>query len=552
MKTLLLFLTVFAFFLTPTETAFAESPNRERSFDAQHYVIRLSFDQNRKKVFGNSTIRLKPLSDNFKLVELDANRRIKFRSITLENSNSKLKYKHVKDKLFINLHRAYKRSDTISLHLKYETKPKKGIRFVDARRENGKVIRSRQIWTQGETEETHHWLPSFDFPSDKATTEQFITVKNGETVIANGELIGKTRGSENTVTFHYRMSVPQSLYLTSFVVGKYLKVSDTYKNIPLGYYVYPGQITLVPKAYGKTKDMFRIFEQLTGVDYPFNKYDQTVVANFNIGGMENITATTMSDSEIALARFDTARSTVEDLVAHELAHSWFGNLVTCKNWAELWLNEGFATFMEAAYREQMYGRKDYIRKIHDDAATYFSYASARSFVQHGLFNLKADPKDDDTMFDPISYQKGSAVIHTLREEVGEGAFWRGINLYLKRHKFANVESNDLQKAFEETSGKDLKWFFDQWVKAEGYPQIEVRQVYSAKTKTLTLEFRQNHQSNANTPRAFRLPMNIEIRSFSYKEITPIVIDQRVQTFSFKLDEKPDRVSVDSSYKISSN
>ena len=132
-----------------------------------------------------------------------------------------------------------------------------------------------------------------------------------------------------------------------------------------------------PQAYGKTKDMMRIFEGLTGIDFPYNKYDQTMVANFNFGGMENITATTMADSEIMLAKFPFARGLVEDLVSHELAHSWFGNLVTCRNWAELWLNESFATYMEAAYREKMYGRAAYLSKIQDDADQYFVYCFAQ-------------------------------------------------------------------------------------------------------------------------------------------------------------------------------
>jgi len=549
MKTLLLSFSVLLFWVSPSLGALNESFNRERSFDAQHYTIRLRFDRRSKKVYGDSTINLKPLADNFKTVELDASKNIKFESIKLEPSGIPLEFKKTNNKILITLDKYYGKSDLISIRMVYETKPKKGIYFVNALKRKGKTIRSAQIWTQGESQETHHWLPSFDFPSDKATTEQFITVENGETVIANGELINKTPNSNRTVTYHYKMPVPHSLYLTSFVVGNYVKVSETYKDIPLNYYVYPGQKSIVSKAYGKTKDMFRIFEQLTGVDYPYNKYDQTIVADFNFGGMENITATTMSDSEIMLARFDFGRSVVEDLVAHELAHSWFGNLVTCKNWAELWLNEGFASFMEAAYREKMYGRKDYIRKIRDDAGAYFSYASSFSSNQHGLFNRRADPNDDDTMFDPISYQKGSAVIHTLREEIGEEAFWDGINLYLKRHKFDNVEAVDLQNAFEETSGKKLQWFFDQWVKAEGYPQIEVRQGYSSKTKTLTLNFKQSHKIDADTPAAFRLPMDIEIRSFGRRQIKPIVLEKREQTVSLKLDGKPDRVVVDSSYKI---
>ncbi|NNE97737.1 MAG: hypothetical protein HKN25_01820 [Pyrinomonadaceae bacterium] len=549
MRILLPLLTFFASVFSAPNVSGHEAFDRARSFDAQHYTIHLSFDRKYKKVFGDSTIKLKPLKDNFKIVELDAHARIRFRSVKLAPLGTPLKFRKVKNRVLIILDRPYRKSDLISLRFVYETKPKKGIYFVDAIRKNKRTARSAQIWTQGESQETHHWLPSFDFPSDKATTEQFITVPSDEIVIGNGELASSNYNPDGTITFHHKMDIPHSLYLTSFVVGKYLKISEKYKNVPLNYYVYPGQESLVPKAYGKTKDMFRIYEQLTKVSYPYNKYDQTIVAKFGLGGMENITATTLSDSEVMLAEFDFGRGVVEDLVAHELAHSWFGNLVTCKNWAELWLNEGFATFMEAAYREKMYGRKDYLRKISDDAGTYFSYASGFPRQQHALFNRSADPADDETMFDPIAYQKGSAVIHTLREELGEKAFWQGITLFLNRYKFDNVESADLQKAFQETSGRDLKWFFDQWVRAEGYPQLSVGQTYSARTKTLTLNIRQSHKTDADTPAAFRLPMEIEIRSFSRRLTKPVIIDKRQQLLAFKLDGKPDRVVLDSGYQI---
>ena len=548
MNLLILIITPLALFFAPHLQGENKTFNRERSFDVQHYVVRLSFDQANKRVFGDTTIRLTPIKKDFRTLELDATN-IRFRSVKLEQRNQSLKYRVARGKIVITLDKPYQPSEKISVRLKYSAKPRKGIYFVEAVRKKGKLVRSSQIWTQGESEETHHWLPSFDFPDDKATTEQFITVKKGFTVVANGELIGKLDGGRGYTTFHYRMPVPHSLYLTSFVVGKYVKVSDTYRGIPLGYYVYPGQKSIVPSAFGKTKEMFRIFEELTGVPYPYNKYDQTIVARFPIGGMENITATTLSDTEVMMARFKFAQGLIEDLVAHELAHSWFGNLVTCRNWAELWLNEGFATFMEAAYREKMYGRNDYIRKIRQDASQYFAFASGLRTKQHGLFNRLADARNDDTMFDAITYQKGSAVIHTLREEIGEEAFWKAVNTYLTKHKFANVETHDLQKTFEASSGRDLDWFFRQWVYAEGYPKIRVSQVYNAGTKTLTLRFRQIQNSDEDTPEAFQLPLEIKVTVAQRPIVKEFTMTRREQTVMLKLDGKPDLLRVDPEMKI---
>ena len=543
-----LFITAFLLLLfTVSISAQTSRPNfnRARTFDVQHYILRVSFDRTKKIVFGDTTVRLKPLKDNFTSIELDA-ADLDFESVKLESNNKDLTYRTAGAKVFITLDRTYSPADLISVRFKYSAKPRKGIYFVDAITDKDKITRAAQVWTQGEPEEAHHWFPSFDFPADKATTEQFITVEKGETAIGNGELLETTENADGTKTFHYKMPVPHSTYLVSFVVGTYTKVSDSYKNIPLGYYVYPDKTAIVPAAYGKTKDMLRIFEDLTGVDFPYNKYDQTMVANFNFGGMENITATTMADTEILLANFDFARGNVEDLVAHEIAHSWFGNLLTCKNWAELWLNEGFATFMEAAYREKMYGREDYLRKIKEDA-TQFMIDDSVNRNRHGLFNQLARP--DDSLFDTTTYQKGGAVIHTLRETVGTENFWKAINIYLNRHKFQNVETYDLQKAMEESSGMKLDWFFSQWVYGAGFPRLNVKQTYNSKTKTLDLTVTQTQKLDKITPSAFILPMEIEITTAKGAKIEKIEIKKRLETFSIKLDGKPREVTFDKDEKI---
>lgn len=547
------FLFSILFFLTfvfiPNIHGENKSYNRIRTFDIQHYTIRLNFDRAKKIVHSDSIIELKPLSDNFKSIELDA-MGLSFESIISETSGQDLKFVATKGKVLINLDKSYDKSDLISLRFKYSVaNPKKGIYFVDALKKRGKVIRAAQIWTQGEAEETHYWLPSFDFPDDKATTEQIITVDRGETVIGNGELVKKSDNTDGTSTYHYKMNVPHSLYLTSFVVGTYEKVTENYKNIPLSYYVYAGQKSLVSQAYGKTKDMMRIYEELTGIDFPYNKYDQTMVANFNFGGMENITATTMADSEIMLAKFPFARGLVEDLVSHELAHSWFGNMVTCRNWAELWLNESFATYMEAAYREKMYGRAAYLSKIQDDADQYFVYASLNENNQHALFNRTANPAVDETIFTTITYQKGSAVLHTLREEIGDKAFWKGVNEYLKNHKFQNVETADLQKAFEDSSGTNLNWFFKQWIYGNKFPVLKIKQSYRPISKELILEIAQTQTGDEYTPNVFQIPLDVEISMSKSKKTEKLLINNRTQVFKIPVDEKPFKVAFDKGNKI---
>jgi len=526
--------------------------NRRQTYDVQHYKIITKVDRSKREITGETVITLKPLAADLASVEFDAIG-LSFKKVSLDPAGTELKYRVSGDKVVISLDRLYGPGDEISVSMTYTAKPKKGVYFNEPLIQEGKEVRSAQIYTQGEPDEHRNWFPSFDFPSDKATTEQIITAEKGYTVIANGELLSKTE-ADNTTTWHYRMPVAHSTYLISFIIGKYAKVEEKHKDVPLSYYVYPGQEAIVPKAYGNTRDMMRIFEALTGVPFPYNKYDQTIVSAFNFGGMENITATTMADTEILAASIPFLQGNIEDLVSHELAHSWFGDLVTCKNWAELWLNEGFATFMEAAYREKKYDRKDYMRKIADDAQE-FMIEDAVLPKTHGLFNRNA--ANIATLFDHsgVTYSKGGAVIHTLREQLGEQAFWKAINIYLTRHKFASVETTDLRKVMEESSGQDLGWFFDQWVYGTGHPKLSVAQAWNPGTKTLSLTVTQTQKTGGLNTAAYRLPMKATFdfgtlsQQFADDSVRDIDINKRVQTFSFKLPAKPKSVAIDKEVKI---
>ncbi|NJM53339.1 MAG: DUF3458 domain-containing protein [Blastocatellia bacterium] len=535
---------LFLTFSISAQTAL-RAPEREKTFDAQHYIIRSTFNRSEKIYYGDTTVQVKPLKDGFSTLILDAVG-LKFDSVTLEPEGAKLEPKQDGERLIVSLGKTFSANDVVSVRFKYSAKPKKGVYFVDSETLDGKLAHSSQVWTQGEAEESRHWFPSYDFPDDKATTEQYLTVLKDEVAISNGELLETIENADATKTFHYKMPVPHSVYLTSFIIGKYVKVESKYKDTPLGFYVYPGKEDIVEKAYGKTVDMMRVFEELTGVNFPYNKYDQTTVARFNFGGMENITATTMADSEIHFAAFDFGREAVMDLVSHELAHSWFGNLVTTKDWSNLWLNEGFATFMEAAYREKLKGRSDYLRKVKEDADRFMAEDSF-SGSRHPLFRLNAPT--DDSLFDTTTYQKGGAVIHTLREEIGDEAFWKAINIYLNRHKFANVETPDLKQAMEEASGQNLDWFFKQWVYQAGFPKLTVRQSYSPARKRLTLTITQTQKIDSITPSAFILPMDVEIKTAKGTKTEKIKIDKRTQVITIPTDGKPTKLTFDKDAKI---
>ncbi len=532
---------IFAALFADGQTAGRPTFNRTSTFDAQQYTIRIAFDRAKKEVAGDTTIVVTPLAGGFRAFELDAED-MSFSSVTLDPSGIALKYSTTPTSVRIELDRAYSPGETIAVRLKYTSTPKKGVYFVDAETGETTINHSAQIWSQGEADEAHHWFPSFDFPSDKAITEQYITAFSDETVIGNGEFLGKADNGNGTATWHYKMPVPHSTYLVSFVVGKYARIDDKYGDIPLGFYVYPGKEVTARNAFGKTKDMIAVYEKLTGVKFPYNKYDQTIVAKFQFGGMENITATTMADTEIFFGDFDFGKEIVTDLVSHELAHSWFGDLVTCRNWAELWLNESFATYMEATYREQVNGRADYLRKIHSDA-TEFLTDDAITRRRHGLYNLRAGELEKLFDVSAVTYNKGGVVLHMLREQIGTEAFWKGINSYLNKHKFANVETQDLEAAMEESSGQDLKWFFDQWVYHAGAPHFTVAPTYSGRTKTLKLIITQTQKADALVPSAFRVPLDIEVKTDAGTEMLSKTVMKRIETYSIKLKSRPSKVTL---------
>ena len=517
--------------------------NRKRTFDVQHYLIRTSFDRQENQIFGETTIALKPLRDNFNLFMLDA-ANLKFDSVKLDADNRDLPFRIENEKVYITLDKNYSPADLIKIRLKYSAKPKKGVYFVNAERENGTVLHDAQIWTQGETEQSHYWFPSYDFPDDKATTEQFLTVDADETAIANGKLIETLANADGSKTFHFKTDFPHSVYLTSFVIGKYVKFTENYKNIPLAVYLYPGKERFYEKVFGNTPQMLRIYEELTGIAFPYNKYEQTIAAHFMLGGMENITATTLADKVVFFSEKNSL--VVEDIVSHELSHSWFGDLVTCKNWSELWLNESFATFMEAAYREKMYGRSDYLRKIMQDRDIYFD-AESKMKRKHGLFNQSARP--DDSIFDAVTYQKGGAVLHTLRETVGDEVFWRSINIYLNRYKYENVETADLQKVFEEVSKQNLDWFFKQWIYGAGFPKLEIKYKYDKDKKQLNLNVKQTQKMEDLVPQAFILPLELEILTKNGAVGEKVSITKREEKFSFNLNDAPTEILVDKDLKI---
>ncbi len=537
------------------QTRFADDPKkddipatryvRSRNFDSKHIALNLSFDWESEKTIGTEEFTFAPLEDNFTVLKLDAGF-MEINSVKLKGGNDlKFNFDEKAETLSIMLDRAYNRGEDVTVEIKYQTKGGTiptgvgfggggGLTFIKPTVDDPN--RPWQIWSQGESEYNKYWFPSFDYPNDFRTSEMTVTVKKPLTVISNGELVSvKDNGS--TQTFHWVMRTPYANYLTSIVVGEYAEVKGNYKDIPISTYVYKNWKTEGEATAKRLPDMVRFFSEKLGIKYPYSKYAQTIAYNFG-GGMENITATTQTDKMISDAR-TMLDSDYDGLQAHELAHQWFGDYVTCRDWSEIWLNESFATYMEALYTRESKGNDTFLLENQTNQNQYFSawnQGNRRPIVTKNYAN-------PDSVFDAYAYPRGGAVLHMLRKQLGEKNFWLSLNHYLTQNANQPVSTEDLRIAIEETTGQSMDAFFDQWVYRMGHPIFQVEDKYDASTNTLTLTVKQvqkiDESSDYPQVKFFQTPVEIEIRTENSTRVETVFIKPQAENiYTFKVDSAP--------------
>ena len=524
-----------------------------RNYDTRHIKLELRFDWEREQAYGTATITFAPLAISIRSVEFDA-AQMTFSGVRLAGG-AELQYQfdETAEKLRITLDRAYQPNEEVTVAITYRTQGGPGRREgVNATggltfiKPAGSATAGRQIWSQGETEFSRFWFPCHDHPNDFATSEMVATVEKPFIAISNGRLLERRDNGDGTETFHWKMEQPHASYLTSLIVGEYVTIEATHNGIPVQTNVYPNQTAQGRALNAPAQDMIRFFAERTGVRYPNARYAQTIVRGFN-GGMENITSTTLSDQVLRGVRADgTLSAGVEALIAHEVAHSWFGNYVTCRTWADLWLNEGFANYFEGIWVEHRYGRDDFLyASVRSNQAQYLQ-AWQRGRRRPIATSHYADP---EALFDAYSYHRGAAVLHMLRVALGDESFWRAINLYLRRYAHQPVETAQFRAAIEEATGQPMNWFFDQWVYQMGHPIFRVTQVYDPARGRLTLTVKQEQRPDPANPypqaRFFRTPVEISIGTERGVRTERVMIEPREeQTFNFAVDSRPLLVNFD--------
>ena len=410
--------------------------------------------------------------------------------------------------LSVRLPRAYGPQDRLEVAIDYSARPHAGLYVIAPDRAYPDL--PWQMFSDGEPQLNRYWFPSWDEPDDRATSELLATVERPFEAIGNGRLVEVTDRPDGRRTFHWLMEQPHSTYLVSVVIGEFSRLHDSWQGVPIDSYVPRDLADRAPRAFGRTADAMDFFSRVTGRAYPYAKYSQAAVYGFMWEGMENISATTetvdtLRDSRAALD------GTSDDLVAHELAHQWFGDLVTCRTWAHAWLNEGMATYFEALYQQHLArlsggtGDDELAWKLDQSRVNYLREDRER-YRRPLVTSRYVSPI---RMFDAHTYDKGAWVLHMLHELVGEEGWWRGVRTYLARHAFGTVTSRDLETAFEDAAGVDVGPLFDQFVYRAGYPEIKLRWDYQAAAGLVHLEVRQTQPLDGATG-LFSFPVEVAL------------------------------------------
>lgn len=512
-----------------------------------HTKLEIKPDFSKSYLYGKAWITLKPHFYPTDSLNLDA-KGMELKKVALVKGTQQipLKYEYNDWNLRIKLDRTYKANENYIVYIEYTAKPDefeekysqgamlgiKGMYFINPKAEE--KDKPTQIWTQGETESSSAWFPTIDRTNQRCTQELTVTVDNKYVTLSNGKLVSQKKNSDGTRTDYWKMDLPHAPYLFFLGVGEYAIIKDKWKDKEVNYYVEKEYAPVAKQIFGNTPEMMTFFSKITGVDYPWVKYSQITGRDYVAGAMENTTATIHQESAQQDARELVDGNNWESTIAHELFHQWFGDYVTTESWSNLTLNESFANYSETLWDEYKNGK---------DAGDAQNYQDMQNYLQSGsdkkdLVRFHYEHRED--MFDAVSYQKGGRILHMLRNYVGDSAFFRSINNYLTTNKFKSAEAHQLRLAFEEVTGRDLNWYFNQWYFGNGHPSVDIDYVYNDATGKVNVIIKQTQKSG----KYFKLPLAVDIYDGANKVRYNVWAKNAVDTFTFDYTKRPDLINVD--------
>ncbi len=473
-----------------------------RYWDITDTKVALSFDWKGKTARGAEYITLHPYFYETDTLALDA-KSMKVDTVALAGTGAlkPLSFTHENDRLLIKLDKTYKASDTIQLYLGYTAMPyntvqngsaaitdDRGLYFINTDESiPGKPV---QIWTQGESEANSHWMPTIDKPNERFTAQISLTVPAEYVTLGNGAMI-RSEQKGNMRTDVWKIDKPVQAYAVMFAIGKFNIIKDQWKGRDVNYYVEPEFAPYAKKMFNNTPEMIGYFSEVTGVEYPWNKYNQVVVRDYVSGAMENTTASLFGEFMNQDAR-EIADKNYEDVVSHELFHQWFGDYVTAESWSNITVNESFANYGEYLWRKHKYGLASADRLAYEDLNKYLQ---AARYNDPTLVRFHYADKED--VFDRISYEKGGRVLHYLHTLMGDAAFSRSMQLYLTKNALQSAEATNWRLAAEEATGYDWNWFFNQWYLRAGHPVLDVSYDYDDASSQLIVTVAQKQADSTN-------------------------------------------------------
>jgi len=508
----------------------------DREIDIKHLIIDVTPDFKARTVSGKTTLKFAPIAKPFQILRLNA---VDIEILSVESSAKVAGYQSQDDQLWITFASAIPVGQETTVTISHKAEPEKGLYFRIP--EMGYKPEDMHIWTQGEAHEARHWFPSYDYPNEKFTSEMICHVPKSMVVLSNGKMMGETDDAAGLKAVRWLQDKPHSNYLIALAAGNFEKLEDKYKDVPLAFYTPHSQIANAKNSFKDTADIMGFFEKEIGVPYPWAKYYQVVVDDFTAGGMENTSLTILTDRTLYTDAFETARSS-EGLISHEMAHQWFGDYVTCKDWSHLWLNEGFATFYAHLYDEHKNGRDSKLYGLWKDSQRIFGAPDLAKPIVYKDYNDAMD------QFGDRAYEKGGWVLHMLRSQLGEDLYRHCLKTYLERHALQNVVTQDLSSIIEEMSGRSYDPFFDQWVYHGGVPELTVSTSWSEKDKLAKVSVKQT-QKVTDQVMLFDIPTKVRFKLKSGAVERDLKIKEREQDFFFPLNEAPVVVDFDPDYAV---
>ncbi|MCK9518372.1 MAG: HEAT repeat domain-containing protein, partial [Dehalococcoidia bacterium] len=499
---------------------------RDRVVDVRHIALDLSLDIEGKRVSGTATHTVCPLNDGLGSVPFDA---VEMTIEAVRLNGEPAKFTHDGRELCVDLRSEQGRGTELEIAVDYSATPRLGLYFVGPDQEYPE--KPVQVWSQSQDEDSRYWFPCYDHPSQKQTSEVRVRVPGSWFALSNGTLVEERDNEDGTKTFHWKQERPHSTYLMTVAAGEFTRIDASREGLTIDYFVEAKDVEDGERTFKNTPAMIEMFERVTGVAYPWAKYSQVVVRDFVFGGMENTSATTMTEN-ILVDRKAGKDYTSDPLISHELAHQWFGDLLTCRDWSHGWLNESFATYSEVLWYEEQYGADETRQYIIDTMNDYVDEQYRRPIVT----NVFRDPID---IFDRHLYEKGAMVLHTLRGVLGDDAFFRSVRRYCSENLDRNVVTQDLIDAIASETGRNLEWFFDQWVFRPGHPELKVSWSWDDDAKLATVRVKQTQDTKDGVP-LYRVPVTIDFRTGRGRpQAFRVEVAEAEHTFVFPLAAKPD-------------